>query len=180
MAIDGDLKNKYIETSFGFDTACKIYSELIGNIQRDVLSSKKYWHFIKLMGRSASHIALECALQTRPNVCVISEEVAQKQQTLGEIVDSIVKVVRTRSENDENFGIVLVPEGLIEFVPEMKALIGELNGLLAGASGEPVATDTSSRAANAPTGPQPAPRVIPSGARRLPASWSVAVGWPRP
>lgn len=129
--IDGDLKNEYIETSFGFDTATKTYSELIGNIARDANSAKKYWHFIKLMGRSASHIALECALQTQPNVAIISEEVLEKQKTLNQIVDEIVKVVKTRSDNGQNFGIVLVPEGLIEFIPEMKTLISELNDLLA-------------------------------------------------
>ncbi|NCN06090.1 MAG: diphosphate--fructose-6-phosphate 1-phosphotransferase [Spirochaetales bacterium] len=129
--IDGDLKNEYIETSFGFDTACKTYSELIGNICRDANSAKKYWHFIKLMGRSASHIALECALQTRPNVALISEEVEANKQSLGSIVDSIAEVVKKRSSKGENFGIVLVPEGLIEFIPEMKVLISELNDLLA-------------------------------------------------
>ena len=129
--IDGDLKNEMIETSFGFDTACKVYSELIGNIMRDANSAKKYWHFIKLMGRSASHIALECALQTHPNVCLISEEVAEKKQTLGEIVDFIADVISKRAENNENFGVILIPEGLIEFIPEMKVLIEELNELLA-------------------------------------------------
>ncbi len=129
--IDGDLKNEHIETSFGFDTATKTYSELIGNIERDANSAKKYWHFIKLMGRSASHIALECALQTQPNVAVISEEVEEKKQTLDQIVGAIVATVVKRAENNENFGVVLVPEGLIEFVPEMKALIGELNDILA-------------------------------------------------
>jgi len=129
--IDGDLKNEMIETSFGFDTACKVYSELIGNIMRDANSAKKYWHFIKLMGRSASHIALECALQTQPNICLISEEVAAKKQTLGEIVDYIADVISKRAENGENFGVILIPEGLIEFIPEMKILIEELNELLA-------------------------------------------------
>jgi len=129
--IDGDLKNEYIETSFGFDTAVKTYSELIGNIERDANSAKKYWHFIKLMGRSASHIALECALQTRPNVCIISEEVEEKKQTLDDVVASIVDVVVKRAANGENFGVVLVPEGLIEFIPEMGTLIGELNDMLA-------------------------------------------------
>lgn len=129
--IDGDLKNEYIETSFGFDTATKTYSELIGNICRDANSAKKYWHFIKLMGRSASHIALECALQTQPNVTVISEEVQAKQITLDEITNNIVDVIVKRSENNENFGIVLVPEGLIEFIPEVGKLIAELNDLLA-------------------------------------------------
>jgi len=129
--IDGDLKNEYIETSFGFDTAVKTYSELIGNIERDANSAKKYWHFIKLMGRSASQIALECALQTRPNVCIISEEVEEKKQTLDDVVASIVDVVVKRAANGENFGVVLVPEGLIEFIPEMGTLIGELNDMLA-------------------------------------------------
>lgn len=129
--IDGDLKNEMIETSFGFDTACKVYSELIGNIQRDANSAKKYWHFIKLMGRSASHIALECALQTQPNIALISEEVAEKKTTLAEIVDYIAKVVAQRAANGNNFGTALIPEGLIEFIPEMKTLINELNDLLA-------------------------------------------------
>jgi diphosphate-dependent phosphofructokinase len=129
--IDGDLKNDMIETSFGFDTACKVYSELIGNIMRDANSAKKYWHFIKLMGRSASHIGLECALQTQPNVCLISEEVAEKKQTLNEIVNYIAGVIAKRAENKENFGVALIPEGLIEFIPEMKVLISELNDLLA-------------------------------------------------
>ncbi len=129
--IDGDLKNEMIETSFGFDTACKVYSELIGNIMRDANSAKKYWHFIKLMGRSASHIALECALQTQPNICLISEEVAEKKQTLSEIVDGIADVIAKRAENGDNFGVALIPEGLIEFIPEMKTLINELNDLLA-------------------------------------------------
>ena len=128
--IDGDLKNDRIETSFGFDTACKVYSEVIGNIQRDCNSSRKYWHFIKLMGRSASHIALECALQVQPNVCIISEEVREKQTTLAEIVDYIANVVSGRAEKGENFGTVLIPEGLIEFLPAMKKLITELNDFL--------------------------------------------------
>ena len=129
--IDGDLKNAYIETSFGFDTACKVYSEVIGNIQRDCNSARKYWHFIKLMGRSASHIALECALQTQPNYCIISEEVEQKALSLDNIVTSIAEAVATRAAEGNNFGTVLIPEGLIEFVPAMKALIAELNDLLA-------------------------------------------------
>lgn len=129
--IDGDLKNEMIETSFGFDTACKVYSELIGNIQRDANSAKKYWHFIRLMGRSASHIALECALQSQPNVCIISEEVEAKNMTLNDVVDEIVKVIAHRAEFGLNFGTVLIPEGLIEFVPAMKKLISELNDLLA-------------------------------------------------
>lgn len=129
--IDGDLKNKMIETSFGFDTATKVYSEVIGNIQRDCNSSKKYWHFIKLMGRSASHIALECALQTQPNICIISEEVEAKNQTLQDIVDYIAGVVARRAADGNNYGTVLVPEGLIEFIPAMKRLIAQLNDLLA-------------------------------------------------
>ncbi|QEN06122.1 diphosphate--fructose-6-phosphate 1-phosphotransferase [Thiospirochaeta perfilievii] len=129
--IDGDLKNEHIETSFGFDTACKTYSELIGNIQRDANSAKKYWHFIKLMGRSASHIGLECALQTQPNICIISEEIEAKAQTLDSVVDDIVDVVVKRSQNGDNFGVALIPEGLIEFIPEMNVLISELNNLLA-------------------------------------------------
>ena len=129
--IDGDLKNGLIETSFGFDTATKVYSEVIGNIQRDCNSAKKYWHFIKLMGRSASHIALECALQTQPNICIVSEEIEQKNMTLGDIVNCIAGVVAKRAENGNNFGTVLIPEGLIEFIPAMKKLIAELNDLLA-------------------------------------------------
>ena len=129
--IDGDLKNDMIEISFGFDTATKTYSELIGNIGRDANSAKKYWHFIKLMGRSASHIGLECALQTQPNVTVISEEVEAEQKTLNQIVIEIVKIIVARASNDDNFGVALIPEGLIEFVPEMKTLIAELNDLLA-------------------------------------------------
>lgn len=133
--IDGDLKNAQIATSFGFDTATKVYSELIGNIQRDANSAKKYWHFIKLMGRSASHIGLECALQTHPNVAIISEEVARKGQTLRQIVGQIAGIVKARAEKGMNFGVALIPEGLIEFIPEMKALIGELNDLLADHAG---------------------------------------------
>ena len=129
--IDGDLKNEYIEASFGFDTACKVYSELIGNIARDANSAKKYWHFIKLMGRSASHIALECALQTQPNIALISEEVAAKKMTLSDVVDQIADAVIKRAANGENFGVVLIPEGLIEFVPDMKRLIAELNDIMA-------------------------------------------------
>jgi len=129
--IDGDLKNEHIEASFGFDTATKTYSELIGNIERDANSAKKYWHFIKLMGRSASHIGLECALQTQPNYALISEEIETNKTSLGEIVNDIADVVVKRADNGENFGVVLVPEGLIEFIPEMGALIGELNDLLA-------------------------------------------------
>ncbi len=129
--IDGDLKNGLIETSFGFDTATKVYSEVIGNIQRDCNSAKKYWHFIKLMGRSASHIALECALQTQPNVCIISEEVEAKNMTLQDVVNNIADIVAKRAECGWNFGTVLIPEGLVEFIPAMKKLIAELNDLLA-------------------------------------------------
>lgn len=129
--IDGDLKNEMIETSFGFDTACKVYSEVIGNIQRDCNSSRKYWHFIKLMGRSASHIALECALQTQPNYCIISEEVEAKKLSLEDIVNDIATTVAKRAEKGDNFGTVLIPEGVIEFIPAVKALISELNDFLA-------------------------------------------------
>ena len=129
--IDGDLKNDCIETSFGFDTACKVYSEVIGNIQRDTNSAKKYWHFIKLMGRSASHIALECALQTQPNYCIISEEVEANNKSLNDIVAEIAQVVADRAADGNNFGSVLIPEGLIEFIPAMKKLIAELNDMLA-------------------------------------------------
>jgi pyrophosphate--fructose-6-phosphate 1-phosphotransferase len=128
--IDGDLKNEQIETSFGFDTACKTYSELIGNIQRDCNSARKYWHFIKLMGRSASHIALECALQTQPNACLISEEVEQKEMSLDDVVTYLAKIVADRAADGNNFGTVLVPEGLIEFIPAIKKLIAELNEVL--------------------------------------------------
>ena len=129
--IDGDLKNAFIETSFGFDTATKVYSELIGNIERDANSAKKYWHFIKLMGRSASHIALECGLRTQANVTLISEEIAAKKQTLDEVVTTIADSVAKRAANSENFGVVLIPEGLIEFIPDFKVLIAELNDILA-------------------------------------------------
>ena len=129
--IDGDLKNEHIETSFGFDTACKTYSELIGNIERDANSAKKYWHFIKLMGRAASHIALECALQTQPNICFISEEIEEKKIPLNRLVEEICASVIKRADNRENFGVVLIPEGLVEFIPEMKKLIGELNDIMA-------------------------------------------------
>jgi pyrophosphate--fructose-6-phosphate 1-phosphotransferase len=129
--IDGDLKNDYIEASFGFDTACKTYSELIGNLMRDANSSKKYWHFIKLMGRAASHIALECALQTQPNICLVSEEIEAKKMPLDSIVDSICASIVKRADNGNNFGIVLIPEGLVEFIPEIKKLIGELNDCIA-------------------------------------------------
>ena len=128
--IDGDLKNDQIETSFGFDTACKTYSELIGNIQRDCNSARKYWHFIKLMGRSASHIALECALQTQPNACLISEEVEQKEMSLDDVVTYLAKIVADRAAEGNNFGTILIPEGLIEFIPAIKKLIAELNEVL--------------------------------------------------
>ena len=129
--IDGDLKNDVIETSFGFDTACKTYSELIGNIERDANSAKKYWHFIKVMGRSASHIALECALECQPNITLVGEEVEAKKQSLSDIVNYIADVVTARSERGLNYGVAIVPEGLIEFIPEVKVLISELNDLLA-------------------------------------------------
>ena len=128
--IDGDLKNEWIETSFGFDTACKVYSEVIGNIQRDCNSAKKYYHFIKLMGRSASHIALECALETQPNICLISEEIQAKRMTLDNIVSYICYVISERAKLGWNFGTVLIPEGLIEFIPSMKMLISELNDVI--------------------------------------------------
>ena len=128
--IDGDLKCEFIETSFGFDTACKTYSELIGNIERDSKSAAKYWHFIKVMGRSASHIALECALQTAPNYALISEEVEARNKSLNDIVNDITEVVLKRYNNGENYGVVLVPEGLIEFIPEVGRLIKEINKLL--------------------------------------------------
>ncbi|MBO7557206.1 MAG: diphosphate--fructose-6-phosphate 1-phosphotransferase [Bacteroidaceae bacterium] len=129
--IDGDLKNEQIETSFGFDTACKTYSELIGNIQRDCNSARKYWHFIKLMGRSASHIALECALQCQPNICLVSEEVEAKAMSLDDVVTYIANAVAKRAEDGKDFGTVLIPEGLIEFIPAIKKLIAELNDVLA-------------------------------------------------
>ena len=134
--IDGDLKNEYIEISFGFDTATKTYNELIGNIMRDANSSKKYWHFIKLMGRSASHIALECALETQPNITLISEEVEKNGTSLHDIVEYIAQIITKRADKGLNYGIVLVPEGLIEFIPEVKSLISELNTLLAKGANE--------------------------------------------
>ena len=129
--IDGDLKNSQIETSFGFDTATKTYAELIGNIERDCNSARKYWHFIKVMGRSASHIALECALQCQPNICLISEEVEKKDMTLNQIVDQLCEAIAYRAEQGKNFGTVIIPEGLIEFIPAIGRLIQELNDLLA-------------------------------------------------
>jgi len=145
--IDGDLKNDVIETSFGFDTATKVYSEVIGNIQRDCNSAKKYWHFIKLMGRSASHIALECALQCQPNVCIISEEVEARNMTLAQVVDYIVDAVVTRSNEGNNYGVVLIPEGLIEFIPAVKSLISELNDLLAAKADEFAAVEPENQRA---------------------------------
>lgn len=134
--IDGDLKNEMIETSFGFDTACKVYSEVIGNIQRDCNSARKYWHFIKLMGRSASHIALECALQVQPNVCIVSEEVEAKNLSLDDVVTYIAQAVANRAAQGNQFGTVLIPEGLIEFIPAIKRLIAELNDFLASHASE--------------------------------------------
>ena len=130
--IDGDLKNEDIEASFGFDTATKTYSELIGNIERDANSAKKYWHFIKVMGRSASHVALECALETQPNICLIGEEVAAKKMSLSQIADIIADSVEKRAANGNNFGVAIIPEGIVEFVPEFSKLIAEINELLAG------------------------------------------------
>ena len=138
--IDGDLKNDQIETSFGFDTATKTYAEVIGNIERDANSAQKYWHFIKLMGRSASHIALECALQCHPNVTIISEEVEKNDTSLDEIVTYIAQAVADRAAEGNNFGTVLIPEGLIEFIPAIKRLIAELNDLLASEEGKTIAT----------------------------------------
>ena len=134
--IDGDLKNEDIECSFGFDTATKTYSELIGNIERDANSAKKYWHFVKVMGRSASHVALECALETQPNICLISEEVAAKKMSLSEIADYIADAVEKRAAKGMNFGVAVIPEGVVEFVPEFSALIAEINELLAGSKAE--------------------------------------------
>ena len=134
--IDGDLKNEDIEISFGFDTATKTYSELIGNIERDANSAKKYWHFIKVMGRSASHVALECALETQPNICLISEEVAEKKMSLSQIADQIADSVEKRAAKGMNFGIAVIPEGVVEFVPEFSTLIHEINELLAGSKAE--------------------------------------------
>ncbi len=130
--IDGDLKNEDIECSFGFDTATKTYSEIIGNIERDANSAKKYWHFIKVMGRSASHVALECALKTQPNICLVSEEVSEKKMSLSQIADYIADSVEKRAANGMNFGVAIIPEGVVEFVPEFSVLIHEINELLAG------------------------------------------------
>jgi pyrophosphate--fructose-6-phosphate 1-phosphotransferase len=129
--IDGDLKNEFIEISFGFDSATKVYNEVIGNIMRDANSAKKYWHFIKVMGRSASHIALECALRTQPNVCLISEEIEKNNTSLSDIVDNLATIIAHRAEKGLDFGVVIIPEGVVEFIPEVKALIAELNTLLA-------------------------------------------------
>jgi len=134
--IDGDLKNEDIECSFGFDTATKTYSELIGNIQRDANSGKKYWHFIKVMGRSASHVALECALECQPNICLISEEVAEKKMSLSQIANYIADSVCARAERGMNFGVAIIPEGVVEFVPEFSVLIQEINELLAGSKAD--------------------------------------------
>lgn len=129
--IDGDLQNEHIPVSFGFDTATKVYSEAIGNLCTDAVSSRKYYHFVRLMGRSASHIALECALQTRANCCLIGEEVASKNQTLGDVTEQIVNIICERANKGKNYGVILVPEGLIEFIPEMGVLISEINEILA-------------------------------------------------
>ena len=139
--IDGDLKNDQIETSFGFDTACKTYSELIGNIERDCNSARKYWHFIKVMGRSASHIALECALQTQPNICLVSEEIEQKGMSLDDIVDYIANAVAARAADGNNFGTVIIPEGVIEFIPAIKKLIAQLNDVLASPEAKEISLD---------------------------------------
>ena len=134
--IDGDLKNEDIECSFGFDTATKTYSEIIGNIERDANSAKKYWHFIKVMGRSASHVALECALETQPNICLIGEEVAAKKMSLAQVADQIADSVAARAAKGWNFGVAIIPEGIVEFVPEFSVLIAEINELLAGAKAD--------------------------------------------
>ncbi len=135
--IDGDLKNEQIEISFGFDTATKTYAELIGNIQRDANSAKKYWHFVKIMGRSASHVALEAALQTQPNITLISEEVEEKKMSLSSIIDYMTDIIVRRSDNGKNFGIAVIPEGLIEFIPEMKSMISNLNDIMASLETDP-------------------------------------------
>ena len=134
--IDGDLKNEDIECSFGFDTATKTYSEIIGNIERDANSAKKYWHFVKVMGRSASHVALECALKTQPNICLVSEEVAEKKMSLSQIADYIADSVEKRAAKGMNFGVAIIPEGVVEFVPEFSVLIKEINELLAGSKAD--------------------------------------------
>ncbi len=135
--IDGDLKNDQIEISFGFDTATKTYAELIGNIQRDANSAKKYWHFIKIMGRSASHVALEAALQTQPNITMISEEVEAKKMSLEQIINYMTSIIVKRADKGKNFGIAIIPEGLIEFIPEMKAMIANLNDIMASLESDP-------------------------------------------
>ena len=135
--IDGDLKNEQIEISFGFDTATKTYAELIGNIERDANSAKKYWHFVKIMGRSASHVALEAALQTQPNITLISEEVEQKKMSLASIIDYMVDIIVKRADMGKNFGIAVIPEGLIEFIPEMKSMIANLNDIMAELESDP-------------------------------------------
>jgi pyrophosphate--fructose-6-phosphate 1-phosphotransferase len=140
--IDGDLKNEQIEASFGFDTATKIYAELVGNIERDVLSARKYWHFVRLMGRSASHITLEVAFKTQPNLALIGEEVFAKKMTLAQVVDQIALAVARRAEAKKNYGVLLIPEGLIEFIPEFKDLISALNDVLAEKESELAALDT--------------------------------------
>ncbi|MCI5915978.1 MAG: diphosphate--fructose-6-phosphate 1-phosphotransferase [Bacteroidales bacterium] len=145
--IDGDLKNEQIETSFGFDTATKTYSELIGNIEGDCNSARKYWHFVKLMGRSASHIALECALQCQPNICLVSEEVKAKNMTLNQIVDELCEVIAWRASHGMNYGVALVPEGLIEFIPSIGKLIEELNDLLANHGSEYMGLDDEAQRA---------------------------------
>lgn len=145
--IDGDLKNEWIEASFGFDTATKVYAELIGNICRDAASGRKYWHFIKLMGRSASHIALECAFLTRPNIALISEEVEARQMSLSSIVETIAAAIAARAAKGEHFGVIIIPEGLIEFIPEIKRLIGHINDIIAasGAAYEALAKGEAQR-----------------------------------
>ena len=134
--IYGDLKNEDIECSFGFDTATKTYAEIIGNIERDANSAKKYWHFVKVMGRSASHVALECALKTQPNICLVSEEVAAKKMSLSAIADYIADSVAARAAKGMNFGVAIIPEGVVEFVPEFSVLIHEINELLAGSKAD--------------------------------------------
>lgn len=134
--IDGDLKNSYIETSFGFDTATKTYSELIGNLQKDAISAKKYWFFIRLMGRSASHVALECALQTHPNICLIGEEIKNNKNTFNEVASYVASIIKERSKNKKNYGVCLIPEGIVEFIPEIETLIKELNDVLSSLNGK--------------------------------------------
>lgn len=135
--IDGDLKNEQIEISFGFDTATKTYAELIGNIERDANSAKKYWHFVKIMGRSASHVALEAALQTQPNITLISEEVQEKKMSLSSIIDYMTDIIVKRANAGKNFGIAVIPEGLIEFIPEMGSMISNLNDIMATLENDP-------------------------------------------